>query len=109
MLLIIIGLCLCIGSAAYASSVQANIKTITREAYLAMTPADKKEFETENRCCGYDLIEEGSPGCVDKTPCGKTFVNLVQKYPSMAITISSVGAVCLVKKITDIIFFNLCA
>ena len=88
---------MCIGAAGYASSVQSNIKTLTRDAYLSMTPEDKKEFENEHKCCGYDLIEEGSPGCKDKTPCGKTFVKLVQKYPSMAITISVVGAGCLVR------------
>lgn len=96
MMLIIIGLCLCIGSAGYASSVQSNIKTLTHDAYLNMNPADKKEFEFNNKCCGYDVLEEGSNGCIYKTPCGKTFINMVKKYPSMAITISSVGAACLV-------------
>lgn len=96
MFFIVIGLCMCIGSAGYASSVQSNIKTLTKDAYMAMTPAEKKEFETEHKCCGYDVIEEGSKGCKDVTPCGHTFVELVKKYPSMAITISSVGAGVLV-------------
>lgn len=95
--LIIIGLCLCIGSAGYATSVQANVKSLTHDAYLAMTPEDKKEFETQNKCCGYDVLAEGSKGCIYQTPCGKTFVNMVKKYPSMALTISTVGAGCLVR------------
>ena len=97
MVLIIIGLCLCIGSAGYASSVQSNIKTLTKEAYLSFSPEDKKEFETEHNCCGYDVLDEGSPGCKDKTTCGKVFVNAVKKFPSIAITISSIGAGVLVR------------
>lgn len=88
---------MCIGAAGYSSSVQSNIQTLTKDAYLSMTPENKNEFENEHKCCGYDLIEEGSPGCKDKTPCGNTFVKLVQKYPNMAITISVVGAGCLVR------------
>lgn len=103
-MLIVIGLCMCIGSAGYASSVQSNIKTLTKDAYMAMTPADKKEFETEHKCCGYDVIEEGSKGCKDKTPCGKVFVQLVKKYPSMAITISAVGAGILVRFVSSVLF-----
>ena len=106
--LIVIALCLCIGSAGYASSVQSSLKTLTHDAYLAMSPEDKKEFETENKCCGYDVIEEASDGCIYKTPCGKTFVQMVQKYPSMTITICSVGAIILVienhKSQTQILF-----
>lgn len=96
MMLIVIGLCMCIGSAGYASSVQSNIKTLTKEAYVAMKPHEKQEFEKEHKCCGYDVIEEGSKGCRDKIPCGTTFVKLVKKYPDMAITISAVGAGVLV-------------
>lgn len=96
MLLIIVGLCLLIGAAGYASSVQSNIKTLTKDAYLAFVPDDKNEFETDHKCCGYDVLDEGSPGCKDKTTCGKIFVKLVKKYPGMGITISSVGAACLV-------------
>lgn len=95
--LIIIALCLCIGGAGYATSVQSSLKTLTHDAYLSMTPEDKKDFETANKCCGYDVIEEASKGCIYKIPCGKTFVNMVQKYPSMAITICSVGAAVLVR------------
>ena len=96
MLLIVLGLCLLIGSAGYASSVQSNIKTLTKDAYMAFKPDDKKEFETEHKCCGYDVLEEGSSGCKDKMACGTIFVKLVKKYPGMGITISSVGAACLV-------------
>ena len=96
--MLIIALFLCIGGAGYASSVQSSLKTLTHDAYLAMTPEDKNEFELEHKCCGYDVIEEASNGCIYKVPCGKTFVQMVQKYPSMAITICSVGAAILVRK-----------
>ncbi len=101
-----IALCICIGAAGYASSVQSNIKTLTKNTYSSMSLEDKKEFETEHKCCGYDVIKEGSPGCKDKTPCGKTFVKIVKKYPSMAITISSVGAACLVTNLTVMTLFK---
>jgi hypothetical protein len=98
-------LCLLIGSAGYASSIQSNIKTLTKDAYTAFKPEDMKQFEEEHKCCGYDVIEEGSPNCHDKTPCGKIFVELVKKYPSMAITLSTVGAACLVSITIEVVMF----
>lgn len=94
--MIIISLCLMIGAAGYASSVQSHIKTYAKDAYSNFGDDVKKQFETDNRCCGFDVIEEGSEGCMDTTPCGATFVKLVEKYPKMAITLAGISAIILV-------------
>lgn len=109
----IIGLCLLIAAAGYASSVQGSIKSLTKTAYTNFTLEEKQSFEKEHACCGYDVIQEASPGCLDVTACGVTFVKIVEKYPNMATLISAIGAACLVKPrllstLTYILIFICC-
>lgn len=88
-----------IGVAAYAASYNSSIKTHAHDTYMEFKPEEKKDFETSNKCCGFDVIEEGSENCPYKVPCGTTLEQMIQKYPKMAMTISSVGAGILVSAV----------
>lgn len=91
-----ISMVLMIAVAGYSASYESSIKTHAKEAFMSFTPQEKKEFEVKNKCCGFDVITEGQPNCVDKVACGKAFVKMIEKYPRIAMTISVVGAAVLV-------------
>ena len=85
-----------IAVAGFAASYNSSIKTHAKNTFMEFKPEEKKEFEMTNRCCGFDVIQEGSPNCPFKTPCGTTLEKIIQKYPQMAMTISGIGAGILV-------------
>lgn len=88
-----------IGAVGYSASYNSSIKSNAQKLFMAFKPEEKKEFETENKCCGFDVIQEGSPECPYKTPCGSTLEKIIQKYPQMAMTVSGIGACILVSHI----------
>ncbi len=85
-----------IAIAGYSASYNSSIKTHAKDTYMSFKPDEKAEFEKANSCCGFDVVEEGSPKCVYKVPCGTTMEKTIQKYPQMAVMIGGLGAVILV-------------
>ena len=99
--MLVLALVALISVAGMAGGSASSIKITAKKAYINMPPTDKKEFETDNSCCGFDVITEGaSEGCQFKIPCGVEFVKDVEKYPKLAMNVALAGAAVVVKKIT---------
>ena len=51
------------------------------------------QYEQQNQCCGFDVIEEGTKGCKFKKPCGKPLVLALKNLFKMATAVVGVGLI----------------